>query len=201
MNVELVSWDRFHQLARVLALSIRDSGFRPDMVVAIARGGVMPARVLCDYLSIMEMTCIRVEHYRARTKAPEAHIKYPLNASVDDLRILVVDDVSDTGESFVAALEHIRQRGEPAEIRTCALQHKTVSSFVPDYYAHEINEWRWVTYPWAVIEDLGELIKEAGVVGQDFEQIVRSLLDRYGIKPTHEQIADALEALHLVSSR
>lgn len=195
MNVELVSWEAFHQLARGLALRIRDSGYRPDMVVAIARGGVIPARVLCDYLDIMEMACIRVEHYRARQKAPQARVKYPLNASVDSLRILVVDDVSDTGDSFVAALEHIQQKGSPAEVRTCALQHKIVSKYVPDYYAQEITEWRWVTYPWAVVEDLGEMIEDAGLVDGMYEQIAQGLFERHGIRPSREQVEDALNML------
>jgi hypoxanthine phosphoribosyltransferase len=56
MNVELVSWASFHRLARDLALRIRASNFQPDMIVAIARGGVVPARVLCDYPDIMDLT-------------------------------------------------------------------------------------------------------------------------------------------------
>ncbi|MGC8855160.1 MAG: phosphoribosyltransferase [Halothiobacillaceae bacterium] len=55
MNVELVSWASFHRLARDLAQRIRASNFQPDMIVAIARGGVVPARVLCDYLDIMDL--------------------------------------------------------------------------------------------------------------------------------------------------
>ncbi|TQV62852.1 MAG: phosphoribosyltransferase [Halothiobacillaceae bacterium] len=195
MNVEMVSWDAFHHLARDLALRIRESGYRPDMVIAIARGGVVPARVLCDYLDIMEMTCIRIEHYRARKKAPEARVKYPLNASVDGLRILVVDDVSDTGDSFIAAIAHIKEKGTPLEVRTCALQHKTVSKFVPDHYAHEISQWRWVTYPWAVIEDLGELIESAGLLDQEADAIIRELKRRHGVEPSLEQVHDAMQAL------
>lgn len=195
MNVELVSWDAFHHLARDLALRIRDSGYRPDMIIAIARGGVIPARVLCDYLDIMEMTCIRIEHYHARKKAPEARVKYPLNASVDGLRILVVDDVSDTGDSFIAAMAHLKEKGVPLEVRTCALQHKTVSRFKPDYYAHEISEWRWVTYPWAVIEDLGELIVGAGLLHAEIDQIAPVLREKHGMAPSVEQIEDAIQAL------
>ena len=200
MNVEMVSWEAFHHLARDLALRIRDSGYRPDMIVAIARGGVIPARVLCDYLDIMEMTCIRIEHYRARKKAPEARVKYPLNASVDGLRILVVDDVSDTGDSFIAALDHIRSKGKPMEVRTCALQHKSVSKFEPDYYAREITEWRWVTYPWAVVEDLGEMITEAALAGESVERIRTGLQEQYGIRPDLEMLQDALDALRLTTS-
>ncbi len=197
MKVELVSWQAFHQLTRDLAVRIRDSGYRPDLIIAIARGGVVPARVLCDYLDVMELACIRVEHYRARHKAPEARVKHPLSVNVDGLRVLVVDDVSDTGDSFIAALDHVKAMGRPLEVRTCALQHKSVSKFVPDYYAHEITEWRWVTYPWAAMEDLGALIEEAGLVGAEPETIALGLRERYVIEPTGEQIEDAVRALRL----
>ncbi|MFZ5466160.1 MAG: phosphoribosyltransferase [Pseudomonadota bacterium] len=197
MNVELVSWESFHRLARDLALRIRASGFRPDMIVAIARGGVVPARVLCDYLDIMDMACVRIEHYRARHKAPEARVKHSLNVSIDGRRILVVDDVSDTGDSFIAMLDHLKGRGVPLEVRTCALQHKIVSKFVPDYYAREITEWRWVTYPWAAIEDLGELIEDGGLLDASVAQIGQALRERHGIEPSHELIGDALAALGL----
>lgn len=197
MNVELVSWESFHRLARDLALRIRASGFRPDMIVAIARGGVVPARVLCDYLDIMDMTCVRIEHYRARHKAAEARVKHPLNVSIDGRRILVVDDVSDTGDSFIAMLDHLADKGAPLEVRTCALQHKIVSKFVPDYYAREVTEWRWVTYPWAAIEDLGELIEDGGLLDASVAQIGQALRERHGIEPSREQIGDALAALSL----
>ncbi|MEW6444877.1 MAG: phosphoribosyltransferase [Pseudomonadota bacterium] len=192
---ELMSWSRFADLSRVLAEKIRVSGYRPDMIVAIARGGVVPARVLCDYLDVMDLACVRVEHYRARRQAPEARVKHPLNASVDGLRLLVVDDVSDTGDSFIAALDHIGAIGHPSEVRTCAVQHKSVSKFVPDYYANEITEWRWVTYPWAVVEDLGEWIVAEGLERVDPEVIARVLWQRHEVEATREQIEDALHGL------
>lgn len=197
MKYEMMSWEGFHRLARALALRIRDSGYQPDMVIAIARGGVVPARVLCDYLDVMEMNYVRIEHYRARKMTPQARVKYPLHASVDNLRILVVDDICDTGDSFIAAIEHLAEKGKPLEVRTCAMQHKTVSKFVPDYYVEEITEWRWVTYPWAVVEDLGELIEDAGLLESDPAQIARVMHERYGIEPSLEQIGDALQALRI----
>lgn len=197
MHVELVSWETFYQLARQLALMIRTSGFCPDVIVGIARGGVVPARVLCDYLDVMELACVRVEHYRARHKVPKVRVQHPLSIPIDGRRVLVVDDVSDTGDSFRAALEHLAEKGRPLEVRSCALQHKTVSSFVPDYYAREIRAWRWVTYPWAVIEDLGELISAAGLIEAGLDEIQKVLDTRHGIQPSIEQIEDALAALRL----
>ena len=118
MQCELVSWENFYQLARGLALTIHKSGYLPDTIIAIARGGVVPGRVLCDFLAIMELASFRIEHYHGTRKESLARIKYPLVADLNGKRVLVVDDVGDTGETFVVAIEHIRQQGEPAEIKT-----------------------------------------------------------------------------------
>lgn len=83
--VELVSWERIEALARTLAFRIRDDGFQPDMIVAIARGGYVPARILCDYLGVMNLAGFRVEHYRGAHKEPLARVQYPLSAA-DGLR-------------------------------------------------------------------------------------------------------------------
>ena len=54
IRCELISWTAVQHLTRSLAAKIRASGFRPDVVVAIARGAYVPARLLCDHLDIME---------------------------------------------------------------------------------------------------------------------------------------------------
>ncbi len=63
MRCELVSWEQFRALARQLALRVQSSGFRPDMIVAIGRGGYMPARLLSDYLDIYSLSGFKIEHY------------------------------------------------------------------------------------------------------------------------------------------
>ncbi len=190
--VEPIGWEQCERLARLLAGKIRESGFSPQVVLAIARGGVVPARLLCDHLDIMEMACLRVAHYRAHHKSPEAKVCQSLSLDLDGRRVLLVDDVSDTGDSFEAALAYLRARTTPAEVRTCALHHKQTSAYVPDYFGGQITEWRWLTYPWAVLEDLGGFIEEAGLVGASTSHISEMLQRRHGFRPDERQIEDAL---------
>jgi len=81
MRSELVSWEQFRTLARQLALLVRSSGFKPDMIVAIGRGGYMPARVLSDYLDIYNLSGFKIEHYRRAQKQVQARVRYPLSAA------------------------------------------------------------------------------------------------------------------------
>ena len=104
---ELVSWELFYDMARQLAFMIHNDNYQPDIIIAIARGGYTPARILSDYLGVMDMTSFKVKHYQSTEKEPVAVIEHPLAADVSGQKILLVDDVSDTGDTFDVAVEHI----------------------------------------------------------------------------------------------
>ncbi|MDX1431079.1 MAG: phosphoribosyltransferase [Gammaproteobacteria bacterium] len=189
----LLSWSRFHALCRNVARRIDDAGFAPDVIVAIARGGFAPARVLCDYLRVMELTSIRVAHYRAMEPADAgAKVVDPLADDLGGRNVLIVDDVSDTGDTFDVALAHIRERGEPAAVRTAILLHKTTSRFIPDFEGDRLRDWRWVIFPWARIEDLARLIAALPGSPGDPDEIAKALRERHGIRVARRTLADAL---------
>ena len=192
---KLVSWQDIQALARELAFTVRSSGFRPDIILAIGRGGYIPARLLSDYLNISNLTEFKVEHYEGTDKAATARVRYPLVAAVNGLRVLVVDDVTDTGDSFDVALAHVRSRGTPAELRTAVLHHKSISPFVPDYFADTIESWRWVIYPWARIEDLMALIGKMADRPHGAEAIAGRLRADNGIRVPLAVIRDVLELM------
>jgi hypoxanthine phosphoribosyltransferase len=151
---QLVSWREAYLLAKSLAKSVKASGFCPDLVVAIGRGGFVPARTVCDLLLMERLTSMKVEHYGLSAQMKdEVVIRYPLAVDVRGLGLLIIDDVTDTGDTLKTAVGYVQGLG-PAEIRTGVLQHKTTSSFQPDYSADVVREWRWIIYPWAAHEDL-----------------------------------------------
>lgn len=182
MRCELISWNTVYILAERLSLKILDSGFRPDVIVAIARGGYVPARILCDFLDIYHLTSIRVVHYGGGAhKNPEAKVTDSICTDIAGKRVLIVDDVSDTGDTYEAAIPHL-EKFQPAEIRTAVLLHKTTATYQPDYIARKVVKWRWMIYPWAVIEDLTGFIREMEPRPQTAEQIGLRLADDYGIR-------------------
>jgi hypoxanthine phosphoribosyltransferase len=197
---ELVSWRRVQYLARKLAERIRVSGYRPTTIVGIARGGLVPARLLCDYLDVYELAALRVEHYhRGADRQPEARIEIPLCKRLDAERVLLVDDVCDRGDSFELALGHVLEFG-PAELRTAALHFKSVSSYRPDYYAHRVVKWRWLIYPWAVIEDLAGFIERMPDRPGDLPGLAKRLRSEYKLKVSEGVLRDA-QRLYLEPDR
>ncbi|MCO5761340.1 MAG: phosphoribosyltransferase [Chromatiaceae bacterium] len=189
---EVISWRRFAGLARRVAFKIVDAGYQPDLIVAIARGGYAPARVLADYLGVMNVASIKVEHYHGTRKEEKAFVRHPLAEHVAGRRVLIVDDVSDTGDTFDVAIPHIREHLPDAEIRTAVLLHKAVCPQVPDFYARKVVKWRWIIFPWAVVEDLSAFLAAAEPPVHDVAAFARMLQEKHKLRPPRQLLADVL---------
>ena len=190
MRCELVSWERFHDLARGLAFAMHRARFHPELIVAIGRGGYMPARLVSDYLDIYDLTDIRIEHYHGAHMQRVARVRYPLATDIAGKRVLLIDDVNDSGDTFETAIQHLREHGEPAQIRTAVLHHKSVSTCRSDFYAEEVTEWRWIIYPWAVMEDLRSFLHDMDPPPATVGEFARQLYARHGIKVGQQTLHD-----------
>ena len=190
MRCELMGWERFHALARQLALAIRQAPFRPELMVAIGRGGYLPARIVADYLDVYDLTAIRIEHYRGMHRERAARVRYPLTADIAGKRVLLIDDVSDSGATFAVAIRHLQEQGEPAQLRTAVLHHKTVSGYTPDFYAETVREWRWIIYPWAVMEDLRSFLHDMDPPPATVGDFARRLREQHGIEVGQQTLQD-----------
>ncbi|MDT8358279.1 MAG: phosphoribosyltransferase family protein, partial [Methanomicrobiaceae archaeon] len=125
-------------------------------------------------------------------------VRFPLSVDVGDLKVLIIDDITDTGETLQVAVEYVEGR-DPAEVRTGVLQHKFTSAFTPDYYAEYMDEWCWVIYPWAVHEDLVGFVERVLSKGPgSFRDIDRRLRERFEIRAPEEALARALDDLSAI---
>ena len=187
---ELISWGEVYRLCRRLAARILDADFRPEIIVAIARGGVVPARILCDFFSVYELLTLRVEHYaKGAQPQPLARIVTPLSADVAARRILLVDDVSDTGDTLRLAFDHLLEV-KPAQLKSAVLHHKQTATYAPDFFGIELRGWRWLIYPWAVLEDLSGFIAQMEERPRDPEELASRLRADYGIELKAETLED-----------
>lgn len=151
----IVSWGEVDRFIGKLSDSIIKSGFVPDALIGIARGGLVPASLLSDQLGAIPIYIIKTEHWPQPGKSiGVAKVTYGFSTNLIGKKVLLVDDISDTGDSFMVAIEHIRKENMPDEIRTAALQFANEKSKLrPDYYAEDKPEGVWITYPWTITED------------------------------------------------
>jgi hypoxanthine phosphoribosyltransferase len=154
---EYLTWERFLKISEKTAEKMNLAKYRPDFIVSLARGGWVFGRVLCDYLNVTDLVSLKVEHWgMTATPDGEAKIKYPFDIDLTGRKVLIVDDISDTGKSLKVATEYIKKMN-PADIKTTTLFYLTGSSFKPDFYGEEMT-WRWVVFPWNWVEDMVNLV-------------------------------------------
>ncbi|MHB8102272.1 MAG: phosphoribosyltransferase [Methanosarcina sp.] len=152
----LTNWYYIYNLCRNISTEIKHSGYEPDIIIALARGGWFAGRVLCDFLGLDDLSSLKVEHYIGTTAidSGEPYIKYPLSDNViEGKKVLIVDDIVDTGESMLSAKAYVEGR-KPIEVRTASLQYLGSSKIDPDYVGERLEDWAWIVYPWNFMEDM-----------------------------------------------
>lgn len=168
--------DRIYNLSRCLAETVKGSGYEAEYLIGPLRGACWPIRILADLLEL-PIAMIEVKYYEhgkvaTARKAPK--ITQPCPIDVEGKKILIVEDVVDSGETLKVAKQHIEQRGAE-EVRTSSLHYKPCSTFRPDFYVEETDA--WIIYQW----ELGEFIKGLIENGEYTEEEKDLILDRSGI--------------------
>ncbi len=178
-----LSWDDVQALAEALASKIRASGYQPDIIVAVSRGGFDPARILCDQLGVRRLASVQLEAYDGMTRRAEPVVVLPVNADLGGKRILLVDDVSDSGASLAKGKEHLIEK-RASDVRIATLHIKPWSRFIPDYYSDEVDE--WVVYPWELREcilEVAGMVRAGGVTGDAVaEKLIESGFKRRDVE-------------------
>ena len=145
---EELDWATFGDATRALAETVAADEWRPDLVVAVARGGLTVAGALAYALGVKNCGTINVEFYTgvdARLPVPVV-LPPSLNLiDVDDLDVLVVDDVADTDHTLRLVQEVLSQRVR--EVRTAVLYHKPQSVIAPTYAWKRTSA--WINFPWS----------------------------------------------------
>lgn len=151
-----LSWELFGELCRVLAVKVATSGYEPELVIGIAKAGVIPGAVVasilrCDFFSLKISRDSGGERVRDRPKILSAA---PKDAA--GKRVLVVDEICTSGETLRIAQNALRQV-KPAEIMTATSLVK-VGGYKPDFHALETSA--TVAFPWDrhVVNAAGEIV-------------------------------------------
>jgi len=190
---EIMSWEQFGSLAEALAEMVKKD-YKPDVIIGLTRGGWAPSRVLCDHLGIKNLGSLKVEHWGV-TATPDgsAKIRNSLNVDVRDNKVLVVDDLTDTGESMALAVDYIKNQ-EPAEVRTAVLMNIKGSKFTPDYYVKDID-WKWIIFPWNFFEDMKNIIPKVLDVYRSSAEVKLKLKENFMIDVDEAVIEKVLSEL------
>lgn len=145
---EILTWAEFGVGIRDLAHDVARSGYQPDIILAIARGGLIPAGSLGYALSIKNTYVMNVEYYTGVDQRLDVPVFLPPHLDligVEDKQFLIVDDVADTGHT----LQMVRDfcAGKVADVR-CAVIYEKPRSVIQCEYVWKRTD-RWIEFPWS----------------------------------------------------
>ncbi|WP_031509034.1 phosphoribosyltransferase [Streptomyces megasporus] len=146
---ENLTYELFGRAIRELAQEIADDGYEPDMILSIARGGLFVAGGLGYALDVKNLHVMNVEFYTGVGETLEMPVMLPPVPNLVDLRekrILVADDVADTGKTL--KLVHDFCSEHVAEVRSAVVYEKPQSLVKCEYVWKRTD--RWINFPWSV---------------------------------------------------
>jgi len=152
---EVLDWETYGKAARALSAMVAQDGFQPDIILCIARGGLFVAGSLGYALSVKNLYVMNVEFYTGVDEHLDVPVMLPPYLDlyeIEDRKVLVADDVADTGRT----LELVRDftAGKVAEVRTAVLYEKPHSLVKCDYVWNHTDQ--WINFPWSTEPPLVE---------------------------------------------
>ncbi|MEM0247077.1 MAG: phosphoribosyltransferase [Desulfurococcaceae archaeon] len=159
MKILYIPWSKALEHCYKLAIMVLDSNLEIDTIVAISRGGLIPARIMSDVLGIDELVVLRSKLWGTGVRVrEEPEVSIHEKVSFRDRKVLVIDEVVDTGATMTKVVRLVRSLGA-SDVKTAVLHYKATSSFAPDFYVEKLEEWVWIFYPWSLGETLYALAK------------------------------------------
>ena len=145
---EELDWQTFGDASRALAQAVADDGFRPDVVLCVARGGLLLAGALGYALDVKRLVMMNVLYYTdvdERLDAPVVLKPTPDGEDLAGARVLIADDVSDTGATL--RVVHDFCAVHAADVR-CAVLYEKPQTVVRCEYVWRRTD-RWINFPWS----------------------------------------------------
>jgi len=165
--------ERIFDLTYQLGEKIKKSGFEPDCLLGISRGGLWIVRILSDFFGIKDVHVIGVIYYK---DVKNTQKKPDLTQDIDkkhleNKKVLIIDDVSDTGGSLDFTV-NLLKNGRIKDFKTATLHYKPWSTFKPDYFIKKTD--KWIIYPWEIGETVRLIMKKDITQKEKMEEIRRT---------------------------
>lgn len=175
------TWPELDQVCLSLATRICESGQRFDRLVTLAKGGWPMSRSLVDFLHIPEVASIGIKFYAGiNKKMSQPEIYQDLPVAVKGERILLFDDVADSGESLVFTRDHLLNEGVKS-VSTASLYYKPHSVLKPDFFGETTTS--WIIFPFEVMESIDQVAASWRRESTFAEESLKENLQKLGVRP------------------
>ena len=147
MNYVKLSWTDIEESCKHIATQIEASKWKPDVIISVGRGGMIPSRILSDILNISDIYMYYIKLYRAiniRNQQPKVEF---FSHNVENKTVLLVDDIVDSGISIEKAVEVFSIK-KCQSIKTATILCKDHVIRRPTYFSKICKQDEWVVFPW-----------------------------------------------------
>ncbi|MCA0326220.1 MAG: phosphoribosyltransferase [Proteobacteria bacterium] len=153
-----VSYDEYHNLIEKLAIKVHQSGWTFDTILCLARGGMRPGDILSRIFNV-PLAIMSTSSYRADAGTVQGHldIAHYITTPQGQIagKVLLVDDLADTGVTLQAVVERLRNNYQPiTELRTAVIWTKGCSGFAADYSVEDLPTNPWIHQPFEAYDNL-----------------------------------------------
>ncbi|GBC68666.1 Xanthine phosphoribosyltransferase [archaeon HR01] len=181
-----LNWNDIERLVDTLSEEIQ-LNYSPDTIVGILRGGSIVANLLSDILDIREVYVVGCKSYHG-LESGDVKIYHDLYLKdLEGRKVLLVDDVSDTGKTLAAAYDVILRPRRPEAVKTAALLLKPWTSYRPDFYVETTDA--WIVFPWERLETVRILAaRMCEKLGDEKAVEVISKLSRLGVERVRRMV-------------
>ena len=179
ITFDVLSWEESYNITLYLYEKMKRDNFIPEVILGIARGGWIPSRLFADFFKQRTTSNIKVEFYGkiGETYNKPKIVQYP-GEEIRGKKILIVDDVADTGKSLKVVIDYLTGLGD-VEFKVATLHYKPHSVVLPDYYFKETTD--WIVFPWEYYEFIDEIIEK--LEGNQSLAEIKDQLKNLGIPP------------------
>ena len=140
-----LSWEDVEKIADKLVKKIKSSGFKPDYIIGITKGGLIPLSLLAKRLGIKKILTVSATLSK---KDKKLKIIYAPNIDLKGKKVLLVDEIVETGTTLKKISKMLTDKYNVGELKTATLgMNKDRGKFHPDYYIIE-EQGEWVVFPW-----------------------------------------------------
>jgi hypoxanthine phosphoribosyltransferase len=150
MNKIYISWDQFHKDCDITAAKISANYKKIDTIIGLARGGLVPARIIAEHINPSNFYIIGLNLYNGDKRGDEINVYQELPGHIYSHRsdtILIIDDISDGGNTLNFVHNKIKEDFSNSSLITATPYIKTDTTFVPNYYTKEYSTDEWIVFP------------------------------------------------------
>lgn len=149
-KIKHLTYKHIHTVNLEMAEMLKKAEYTPEVIMPVAKGGIVPAGLLGQYYPDALFYMIQTKSYVDNISKPVTiFIPKSIKKDIDkNAKILIVDDIYDTGKTIKEIIKVLKENGVKNNIATATLYHKQDAVGTPDFFSRTVKKGTWINFPW-----------------------------------------------------